>query len=99
MILRGIFLCEQNEIDWYLYDMNKIFPEAWEQFAGFLPDNEQADLLGGYYKRLTGKDKKIQTEAAIRWSLYEGACSSLLPKLRNHFDGRAKNKMLSPWRA
>ena len=79
MILRGIFLCEQREIDWFLYGMEKIFPEAWEQFAGFLPEDEQDQLLDGYYKRLTGPDEDTQIEAAIRWSLYEGACSSLLP--------------------
>ncbi len=79
MILRGIFLCEQPEIDWFLYGMKTYFPEAWEQFAGLLPDEEQDDLLEGYYKRLTSDDKNERIEAAIRWSLYEGACSSLYP--------------------
>lgn len=79
MILRGIFLCEQAEIDWFLYGMKTVFPEAWEQFAGLLPESEQKDLLGGYYARLTGTDENIRMEAAIRWSLYEGACSLLLP--------------------
>ncbi len=79
MILRGIFLCEQPEIDWFLYGIKTVFPEAWEQFAGYLPAAEQKDLLNGYYSRLTGPDPKKQMEAAIRWSLYEGACSSLLP--------------------
>ncbi|GJL84545.1 MAG: proline iminopeptidase [Micavibrio sp.] len=79
LILRGVFLCEQEEIDWFLYGMKTIFPEAWEQFAGFLPEEEQHDLLSGYYRRLTGGDRSIQLGAAIRWSLYEGACSSLLP--------------------
>lgn len=79
LILRGIFLCEQEEIDWFLYGIKTIFPEAWEQFAGFLPPEEQKDLLAGYYKRLTSLDSNMRMEAAIRWSLYEGACSSLLP--------------------
>lgn len=80
LILRGIFLCEQEEIDWFLYGMRNIFPEAWEQFAGLLPESEQNDLLEGYYKRLTDElSEDRQMEAAIRWSLYEGACSSLLP--------------------
>lgn len=77
--LRAIFLFEQEEVDWFLYGIRKIFPEAWEQFAGFLPEAEQKDLLNSYYKRLVGGDPKEQLEAAIRWSLYEGACSSLFP--------------------
>jgi proline iminopeptidase len=79
MILRGIFLCEQPEIDWFLYGMKTVFPEAWEQFAGLLPPEEQSDLLEGYHRRLNSENLHEQMEAAIRWSLYEGACSSLLP--------------------
>jgi proline iminopeptidase len=79
MMLRGVFLCEQEEINWFLYGMRTVFPEAWEQFAGFLPEHEQQDILSAYCKRLNGDDAKARMEAAIRWSLYEGACSSLLP--------------------
>ncbi len=79
LILRGIFLCEQNEIDWFLYGMKKIFPEAWEQFAGLLPEDKHDDLLESYYALLTSEDPKTRMDAAIRWSLYEGACSSLYP--------------------
>lgn len=79
LILRGIFLMEQEEIDWFLYGIKTVFPEAWDQFSNFLPPGEQKNLLGGYYRRLTGEDEKIRLQAAIRWSLYEGACSSLLP--------------------
>ena len=80
LILRGIFLCEQSEIDWFLYGMQTIFPEAWEQFANFIDPSEQDDLLAAYYKRLTNdKDTETQMQAAVLWSLYECACSSLMP--------------------
>lgn len=79
MILRGIFLLEQYEINWFLHGMGNIFPEAWEQFSGFLPEDERGDLLEGYYKRLIGNDEKEQMNAAICWNLYEGACSSIVP--------------------
>lgn len=79
MILRGIFLCEADEVEWFLYGMRKVFPEAWEQFASLIPEDRQDDLLAAYYERLTSDDINVQTEAAIRWSLYEGACASLFP--------------------
>lgn len=79
LILRGIFLCEQQEIDWFLYGIKTVFPEAWDQFAGFLPEHEQTDMLNAFYKILTGNNEKEKMEAAIRWALYESACSSLLP--------------------
>jgi len=79
LILRGIFLCEQEEIDWFLYGIRMIFPEAWEQFTGILSEDERSDILASYYRRLTHDDPDIQMQAAIRWALYEGACSNLLP--------------------
>lgn len=79
LTLRGIFLCEQDEIDWFLNGMRTIFPEAWDQFGGHLPDKIQQDLLAYYSDQLHGDDEMAQMNAAIRWSLYEGACSSLTP--------------------
>jgi proline iminopeptidase len=79
LILRGIFLCRQQEIDWFLYGMRTIFPEAWRAFAGFLPEPERADILAAYYRRLTDPDPRTHMPAARAWSVYEGACSTLLP--------------------
>lgn len=79
LVLRGIFLLEQGEIDWFLYGMRNIFPEAWEQFTQILSEAEKDDVLRAYYRRLTGADEKARLEAAISWTLYESACSSLLP--------------------
>ena len=84
LILRGIFLCEQPEIDWFLYGMSSVFPEAWEQFSSYLPPPERDNILDGYYKILTDDNNpQRQMEAAIRWSSYESACSSLLPNYEN----------------
>ena len=79
MILRGVFLCERYEIDWFLHGMRNIFPEAWEQLVSLLSKEERKDILSSYYKRLTCGDEAREMDAAIRWSLYENACSSLLP--------------------
>ena len=45
LVLRGIFLCRKSEIDWFLYGIRNVFPEAWHAFAGFLPKAERSDLL------------------------------------------------------
>jgi proline iminopeptidase len=79
LVLRGIFLCRQNEIDWFLQGMRTVFPEAWRAFAGFLPEAERGDLLGGYYRRLIDPSPALHMPAARAWSTYEGACSTLLP--------------------
>ncbi len=79
LILRGIFLMHRDEIDWFLYGMGRIFPEAWERFAGFIPPEERGDLLAAYHHRLTEGTAAAQRDAARAWSLYEGACSTLMP--------------------
>ncbi len=79
LILRGIFLCRQQEIDWFLAGMRTVFPEAWRSFVEFLPAPERGDLLEGYYRRLVDPDPAVHLPAARAWSSYEGACSTLLP--------------------
>jgi len=79
LILRGIFLCRRDEITWFLYGVRKVFPEAWRAFSGFLPEAERDDILGAYYRRLIDPDPRVHLPAARAWSVYEGACSTLLP--------------------
>jgi proline iminopeptidase len=79
LVLRGIFLCRAAEVDWFLYGMRRIFPEAWRNFAAAIPAQEQRDLLAAYYRRLTHPDPLVHAPAARAWSAYEGACSTLLP--------------------
>jgi proline iminopeptidase len=78
LVLRGIFLCRKSEIDWFLYGVRNLFPEAWSSFAGRIPAAERDDLLAAYYKRLTHPDPAVHMPAAKAWSIYEGSCSTLL---------------------
>ena len=79
LVLRGIFLCRGTEIDWFLYGLRAIFPEAWRTFAGFVPEPERGDLLAAYHRRLVDPDPAVHMPAARSWSVYEGSCSTLLP--------------------
>ena len=79
LILRGIFLMRQSEIDWFLSGMGTIFPEPAAVFLSFLPEAERGDVLEGYWRRLNDSDPAVRITAARAWSAYEGACSSLLP--------------------
>ncbi|MBU6448471.1 MAG: prolyl aminopeptidase [Rhodospirillales bacterium] len=78
-VLRGIFLGRAHEVEWFLYGLQRVFPDSHAAFASFLPPEERHDLLEGYFRRLTNPDPIIQAEAARVWSMYEGSCSTLLP--------------------
>ena len=79
IVLRGVFLCREKEIKWFLSGIKNIFPDYWNRFSSFLPIEEREDLLNSYYKRLTNKDPKIYQAAAVSWARYEANCSTLLP--------------------
>lgn len=79
LVLRGIFLGRASEIDWFLYGIRQVFPEAWREFAHFIPEPERHDLLEAYHRRLQDPDPAVHMPAARRWSAYEGSCSTLLP--------------------
>jgi proline iminopeptidase len=79
LVLRGIFLCRQSEIDWFLYGIRAFFPEAQRQLAEFIPQDERHDLLGAYHRRLIDPDPAVHQPAAHHWATFEASCSTLLP--------------------
>ena len=79
LVLRGIFLCRDREVHWFLYGLRNIFPEAWREFVAPIPESERHDLLAAYVRRLNHADPAVHMPAARAWSVYEGRCSTLLP--------------------
>ena len=76
-ILRGIFLGSKNEIDWFLYDMKKFFPEAYRKFLSNVPQNYENNLLKWFHTQLHSNDRSKNLKAASIWAEYENSCSSL----------------------
>ena len=80
IILRGIFLLRQQELEWFYQDgASRMFPDAWEQYLQAIPDDERDDLLQAYYRRLTHPDQTVRVSAARAWSRWEAATSKLIP--------------------
>lgn len=80
LILRGIFLCRGEDIHWFYQDgAHRVFPDYWRDFVAPIADAERRDMVGAYYRLLTG-DNEIQRMAAAKaWSLWEGRCATLDP--------------------
>jgi proline iminopeptidase len=79
LVLRGICLLRQSEIDWFLYGLRNVFPEVWSRFAGFIAPTLRHDLLGAYLNIFSGPDDALKREAVRLWLQYETTCSTLLP--------------------
>ncbi len=81
-VLRGIFLASRDEIDWFLYEMGRFYPEAWQRFVSFLPENERDNLLASYHKRLVDVSPAVAIPAADAWASYENSCATLNAEMR-----------------
>ena len=84
LVLRGIFMLRPQEIRWFYQEgASFIFPDYWEKYVAPIPPEERGDLVGAYYKRLTGDDLVEREAAAIAWSVWEGSTCSLLPDVEH----------------
>ena len=79
LILRGIFLVRNKEIDWFYQEgANNIFPDRWESFLAPIPVEKRDNLMQAYYEILTGDDYSKKIEAAKAWSTWEGSTVRLM---------------------
>jgi proline iminopeptidase len=78
LVLRGIFLCRPQEIQWfYQQGASAIFADVWEEYLKVIPEEERADMVSAYHRRLTSDDLFTRVEAARAWSIWEGSTSKL----------------------
>lgn len=81
LILRGIFLCRQSELDWlYEYGASELYPEEWERFVSHSAEHGNGDLLETYIALLGDPDPKVRAAAAGAWNRWEGVTVTLLPE-------------------
>lgn len=79
-VLRGIFLCTQTEIDWFIHGSRWFHPEIYDEFVQDLSDKERADVLGTYHSRIMDPDPEVYWPAVRAWSRFEGRRVFLMPQ-------------------
>ena len=78
LILRGVFTGRQCEVDWlYKFGASQIFPDAWARFIAPVAPHERDDLVGAYYRRLTGADIALRMDVARTWCAWEAELLTL----------------------
>ncbi|KUJ77935.1 proline iminopeptidase [Ruegeria marisrubri] len=78
LVLRGVFLMTQAELDWfYEGGAGKFWPEHWQKFLSLLPENEQNDPIRAYHKRLFSGDYATEILYGRAWSNWENALASV----------------------
>ena len=78
LVLRGVFLMTQAELDWfYGGGAGAFFPDLWQQFIGPIPEAERADLIGAYHRRLFSGNLGEEGRFGRSWSNWENALASV----------------------
>ncbi len=79
MILRGVFLGRQQDIDWVYAEggASKLFPDAWHTLIKHLPASEQKTPLSYYYQMLIQDDELQQMNTAKTLQAWESTIVTL----------------------
>ncbi|MBO9463788.1 prolyl aminopeptidase [Tropicibacter sp. R15_0] len=78
LVLRGVFLSTQAELDWfYGGGAGQFWPEPWARFRDMIPVEERGDMITAYYKRLFSGDLREEIKYAQAWSVWENALASV----------------------
>ena len=78
IVLRGVFLATQAELDWfYGGGAAAFYPELWARFVAPIPPDERGDLIAAYHRRLFSDIAMEEQKAARIWAAWENALASV----------------------
>lgn len=78
LVLRGVFLSTQRELDWfYGGGAGAFWPDVWQNFESLIPESERGDMIGAYHRRLFSGDAVLETRYARAWAGWENALASI----------------------
>jgi len=95
LILRGIFLGERSETEWFMTGLRRFSPEAWTEFADAAGPGDPGGLLDRYRVLLSDPDPDVRLRAAKAWATYEARSSTLLPDPTLEAEANDEHKALS----
>lgn len=88
LVLRGVFLMTQRELDWfYGGGAGQFWPELWERFKAMIPADERSDLIRAYHKRLFSGVHHEEVKYARAWSAWETALASIESRGSSSYSG------------
>ena len=78
LVLRGIFLLRKSELQFFYQEGTSwLFPDFHDELKEGLPEDQRNDIIGNYYKGLTGTDEELKLRLAKIWTTYEMKTSKL----------------------
>jgi proline iminopeptidase len=79
LVLRGVFLGSDEEIDWFSRGLPKIWPQEWRDATSGMSAAERVDFLATLRRDIAHPDRSVHGPAAVKMATYEWACASVEP--------------------
>lgn len=77
--LSGVFTGTKAESRHWFHGIGDLFPEAFDDFEGFIPEDERDDLQRAYYTRLVDPDPAVHLPAADHLRGFSARTQTLVP--------------------
>ncbi len=78
LVLRGVFLMQQSELDWfYRGGAGAFYPELWARLNAPIPEAERGDLIAAYHRRLFSGNLAEELRLGRVWAGWENALASV----------------------
>lgn len=69
MIIRGIFLARQKDLDWFIKEgAGRVYPELWQTLVHSIPEEDRDNLLEALYKAMFSGNELLQRRVAKAWA-------------------------------
>lgn len=81
LLLRGIFFASKAEDDWlFKFGANQLFPDKFDDFIKFIPENKREEYLDYLYEVAKGDDYSLKEKLLLAFGNWEGSILSLIPE-------------------
>ena len=79
LVVSGIFLARNEDIEWWWNGARAIYPELWQALNDFLPEAERGQLRASYLKRILDPDPAVHVPALKSMLTYETQTLDVFP--------------------
>lgn len=96
MILRGVFLARQKDLDWfYGGGTSHVFPDHWQEFMQAISKKSEDISFDFFHQKLNGEDELARMAVAKAWANWNIKTATLEPNFQASSDDYARNTILS----
>ena len=76
LVLRGVFLSRQSDLDWFFQDAQSLMPDAWAAMAALVPRQQRHAIASFMYEQIQHAEEAVALPLAQAWQAWENALTT-----------------------